>query len=111
MRVHSSSIREFEFCPSDIPDGILNELTALQNHNQTLARLNERGGMGVLEFLDNIHRRKLSKIPEAQEHVEELKDLVLIWRKKQMPPDPMAAYFTSPAKDLVPPLTTIRNKK
>lgn len=52
---------------------LLNEEWAKRNHDQSLGRLNERGGMGVMEILDNIHRRRLSfGTKETKEHFDEL---------------------------------------
>ena len=42
---------------TDIPDGLLNEEWAQRNHSQSLKRLNERGGITIMEALSIIKQR------------------------------------------------------
>ena len=78
MKVHSTCLRDKSLTnvPKEVPTTLLNEEFALNNHSQTLERLNERGGMGILEILDNIHRRKLSYRNETQNDVDELNRII-----------------------------------
>lgn len=79
MKVHSASGRDknLKNVPDFVPMGLLNEEQAQHNHSQSLDRLNERGGLGVLEILDNIHKRKLThRAYETQEEVDELNKLI-----------------------------------
>ncbi len=76
MMVHSTSLRELKDVPEYVPMDLLNEVQAEINHNQSLDTLNRRMGLGVLELLDNIHRRRLSYRKETQADVEELKKLI-----------------------------------
>lgn len=79
MKVHSESIRDksLKEVPYFIPIGVLSEERAQINHSQSLIRLNERGGMGVLEILDNIHNRKLTYSKnETQADVDELNGII-----------------------------------
>ena len=78
MKVHSTCFRDKSLTnvPKKVSFGLLNEEFALNNHSQTLERLNERGGMGILEILDNIHKRKLSYRNETQKDVDELNNII-----------------------------------
>ena len=79
MRVHSTCFEKrlgLINVPKEVPDTILTEEWAQRNHGQTLKRLNERGGMGILEMLDNIHKRGLSYRKETQKDVDELNELI-----------------------------------
>lgn len=51
-------------CPEYIPFSILSEQWAKNNHQQTLDRLNERGGLCVYEALAIIERRDCYNIPD-----------------------------------------------
>lgn len=79
MKVHPTSRSEWKDhnCPEKVPYSLLSEEQAKRNHDQTLDRLNERGGMGVLELLDNIHKRRLSHGRESIQHLEELKRILV----------------------------------
>jgi DNA repair exonuclease SbcCD ATPase subunit len=57
--------RRFPKCPRSVPMDLLNEETAQQNHQQSLARLAERGGMAPCEILANMGRRKWMKMDLA----------------------------------------------
>jgi len=73
MEIHSESRRFHKNCPKSVPMSLLNEEWAQKNHGQTLKRLNERGGMGVMEILDNIHKRRSSfGTRETEAHLDEL---------------------------------------
>jgi hypothetical protein len=59
MQVHFQCIcRKISGCPDSVPMGLLNEEWAQKGHDQTLERLNERGGLSVFEILAIIQRRK-----------------------------------------------------
>lgn len=79
MKVHPVSINDktLKNVPASVPIILLSEDWAQHNQSQTLSRLNERGGLGVLEMLDNIHKRKVT-MPhiETQLHVDELNKLI-----------------------------------
>jgi hypothetical protein len=62
--------------PITVPWGILNEDQAKENHSQTLTRLNERGGLGVLEMLNNIDKVRLEFRGTNQSEVDRLNKLV-----------------------------------
>lgn len=72
------STNKFPDCPKEIPMRLLSEEWAKNNHGQTLDRLNQRGGMGVMEVLDNLKRQKLTLgfKEVTQEYVDELKRLI-----------------------------------
>ena len=76
MIIHSTSRYEFPELPVEIPDSMLNEEWAENNHHQSLKILNERGGMGVNELLDNIHKRKCLGKKETKEDVQELLKII-----------------------------------
>lgn len=50
-------------CPKKIPFAMLSERMAESVHNQTLKRLNERGGMSPAEIIGNIEKINLFKYP------------------------------------------------
>lgn len=78
MKVHSSCLRDksLKNVPEYVPMELLNEEQAERNHSQSLSRLNERGGMGIAEILDNIHKRRLSFRGETQADVDELNEII-----------------------------------
>lgn len=78
MTVHSEDRRNKELMnvPKEIPMMLLNEEWAIRNHGQTLKRLNERGGLGVLEMLNIIHKRKWGYGTESQDCVDELNSII-----------------------------------
>lgn len=78
MRMHPECLRNKELTgvPTTVPMGMLNDEWSLKNHKQTLKRLNQRGGLGIVEMLDNIHKRKLSFRKETQADVDELNALI-----------------------------------
>jgi hypothetical protein len=59
MRVHSQRDKQINNYPDFVPDEMLSEEQAFENHGQTLSGLNERGGMSVPEILFNINRKRL----------------------------------------------------
>lgn len=69
----------FKNVPTHVPISIMNEEQAQKNHNQSLSRLNQRGGMGILEILDNIRKRKLTYRKETQADIDELNHLIDIY--------------------------------
>jgi uncharacterized protein YacL len=83
MRMHSDCKRDkgLKNVPDSVPMSLLNEEQAKSNHGQTLKRLNERGGLGVLEMLDNINKRKLTWRKETQADVDELNALLSTFLK------------------------------
>ena len=79
MQIHSQTRRMFKDndCPQSVPDGLLNEEWAQKIHGQTLARLNERGGMGINEIMANIKKLPYHEIKgETIEMLDELKKLM-----------------------------------
>lgn len=85
MLLHSSSRDLFKNVyglPKYVPYELLNEEQAQRNHSQSLDRLNERGGLGVMEMLDNIHKRSLSRVMENITHLNEL--IAIIERYDQL---------------------------
>lgn len=50
-------LEEYPNCPSEFPDELLDNTWALRIHGQTLARLNERGGMSPMEIVVNMERK------------------------------------------------------
>jgi hypothetical protein len=42
--------------PKSLPDDLFNEEWAQKIHGQTLKRLNERGGLGIIEMIVNIKK-------------------------------------------------------
>lgn len=85
MKVHSSSRnnKELKNVPSFVPFKFLNEEQAEHNHSQSLDKLNGRGGLGVLEVLDIIHKRKWSHRVETQQEVDELNSLIAESKPKE----------------------------
>jgi hypothetical protein len=59
MPVHPEDARK-PYCPRQIPMSLLNEERAQRNHGQTLQRLKERGGLGVMEILSIIQDKSWS---------------------------------------------------
>ncbi len=90
MKMHSTCLRDktLSNVPQEVPDGLLNEQQAKINHGQTLARLNERGGLGILEILWNIHQQKIDfTAKETQVHVDELNRLIDNYKSNTNEPD------------------------
>lgn len=50
----TSEEKEFPLCPKEFPDEFFSEEMAQRIHGQSLARLNERGGMSPGEMILNI---------------------------------------------------------
>lgn len=78
MEVHSTSRhnKALKNVPSFVSFKLLNEEQAQRNHSQSLDKLNSRGGLGVLEILDIIHKRKWSHRTETQQEVDELNSII-----------------------------------
>lgn len=78
MKVHSESLRQFknDNCPTSVPDEMLNEAMADKNHGQSLARLNERGGIGIREIVANIKHERVGRDDKLSDLIE-LKQLIL----------------------------------
>mgnify|MGYP001557842918 FL=1 len=77
MVIHSSSFgNNLKNIPNSIPMKLLSEVQAQSNHGQTLSGLNSRGGLGILEMLDNLNSRRLTRRPETQDDVNELNAFV-----------------------------------
>lgn len=51
---HNSGRKIFDNLPNEIPNEKLNREKAYKIHGQTLERLNERGGMSILELIMNL---------------------------------------------------------
>jgi len=67
MQLHSACrCRKINGCPSEIPDGLLNEEWAQINHSQSLSRLNERGGLTLEEALAIIQKRKFYQLDSPE---------------------------------------------
>ena len=66
---------EYPDCPLLIPYTILNEYQAQRNHGQSLARLNERGGLAPCEAVAIIERRLWHKMP-IREAIDILKGYI-----------------------------------
>lgn len=63
MRIHAECrVKKAAQGTPPVPFGLMNEEWAQRNHSQSLARLNERGGMTVFEILANICRREYSEM-------------------------------------------------
>jgi hypothetical protein len=76
--------REFPDCPDDIPWDMIapHEKWAMYNHDQTLERLAERGGLGPREILAVLDHRPLTfrdRKRDDREAVDLLKARVLYW--------------------------------
>lgn len=54
----------YQELPDAIPNELLNEDWAKYIHNQTLERLNERGGLGIMELIMNLKRWRLDYLIE-----------------------------------------------
>lgn len=64
MKIHDGCpCKVHEICPQSVPMGLLNQDWAKINHDQTLERLDERGGMTVTEILANIYKRSWHDLP------------------------------------------------
>lgn len=85
MSMHPECLRDKTITnvPTKVPIALMSNEWALKNHSQDLARLNQRGGMGVTEILDNIHRRKLSFSKWKQTDVDELNRIIENYGRKQ----------------------------
>lgn len=78
MLVHSEDRRDNKLnnVPEKVPIGLLNEQQAQSNHSQSLKRLNERGGLGVLEILANYNKGPVKGGETSQSDVDELNLLI-----------------------------------
>lgn len=56
MPVHPEDAKK-PYCPRQFPMHLLDEQQAQRNHGQTLQRLKERGGLGVLESLSIVNKK------------------------------------------------------
>lgn len=81
--VHSGdrSAKHLKNVPNSIPWGLLNEHFADINHKQSLNRLNERGGMGIVEILNNIDKKRLEFRHATQEDVDRLNLIVIAYKR------------------------------
>ena len=50
----NNGAKRFVNLPDEIPDEKLDRAKAIEIHSQTLERLNERGGMSILELIMNL---------------------------------------------------------
>jgi len=78
MNIHPDMFKNKDLVnvPKSIPMDLLNEEQAQINHGQSLDRLNQRGGMGILEILDNIYKRRISYRKETQSDIDALNTLL-----------------------------------
>lgn len=81
-----------------VPMGLFNEEWAQRNHGQTLHRLAERGGLGLLEMLDNIYKRRLSHRVETSEDAALL--IKIIQDKTQPSTLPLINFSDEVIKDI-----------
>ena len=72
--LHRRDKKEYPDCPLLITDNVLNEEYAQINHGQTLARLNERGGLAPCEAVAIAEKRRWRKMP-IEEAINALKGL------------------------------------
>jgi len=63
-------------CPRSVPMSLLSEQQAQWNHSQSLARLNERGGLCPMEMLCNIERRSLDLRMNEDYAIDRIKDIL-----------------------------------
>lgn len=59
MPIHPEDARK-PYCPRQFPMNLLDEQHAQRNHGQTLQKLKERGGLGVLEILSIVNKKPWS---------------------------------------------------
>jgi len=78
MIVHSldRTSKELLNVPNYVPFDLLSEEWAKINHSQTLTRLNERGGLGVIEILNNIDKKHLEFRGATQQEVDRLNEII-----------------------------------
>lgn len=79
MKIHRFSTERFNDCPDLFPDEFLNEEMAARNHGQSLAQLNERGGLAISEILANILQqdsRWIQMHPEEQWQVDMINSII-----------------------------------
>lgn len=75
--------KKFPECPGSIPWAMLapHERQALRNHDQTLKRLAERGGLSTCEAMAVLEDRRWQKM-DVKESISKLLDLVKEWKEK-----------------------------
>lgn len=76
MKVHKDTAKGLNNVPASIPMEMLSEGRAQSAHGQSLARLNERGGLGINEMLYNLGAIDEIRQPEGQDKVDLLNILV-----------------------------------
>lgn len=76
MEVHKHRDKTLKNYPEFVPDGMLTEEWAQNNHGQSLKILNERGGMSVPEILANIKKILRADHTETQDKIDELNKLI-----------------------------------
>ena len=71
--------------PKEFPTELLNEEWVDKLHNQTLERLNERGGLGVIEIIANIKQLKFNELDsyDINKAINELKELLNNYNMKE----------------------------
>jgi hypothetical protein len=83
MKIHPASKKKFgNELPDEVPNEMLNQDWAMKIHSQTLERLNERGGLTVLEILINIKKIGWPNRSDTKEDVIELKKLIAQYLSK-----------------------------
>ena len=70
-----SERRGYPDCPFTFPMELLNEEWASKNHDQTLSRLNQRGGMCPREIVANAEHRSYVTMP-LRRAINQMKELV-----------------------------------
>lgn len=75
--------KKFPTCPLSIPWAMIapHERQALRNHDQTLQRLAERGGLSTCEMVAVLEDRRWKKM-DVQESIDQLLGLVKEWKEK-----------------------------
>lgn len=54
MKIHPNSLEKVPNGIKEFPSSLMSEINAIRYHSQSLARLNERGGMSYIEIISNI---------------------------------------------------------
>lgn len=87
LRSWASRVRAIEtslLCPDDVPWAMLapHEKQALHNHDQTLKRLAERGGLSPCEMLAVLENRPWRQMPLKQS-ILQLRRAIEVWYREQ----------------------------
>jgi len=82
MKIHSSTLEKFPRCAKHFPTHALSEGMAESNHDQSLKKLDERGGMGTHEILANLFKQPISwtkNNPECERQVKLINAITNFW--------------------------------